>query len=172
MRLTNTIRDAFVRSVMNDVPFVDYNEAASKLVINAIASYFKETFGVEIAELGQGNWVNLQSVQLPGHLLSVYTYSSHYNFVERNLPELWETLKALDVRHREQNIQRAKLEEQIRGVTMSVTTRKALADALPEFEKYLPQDEAKAVRTLPVVQNVIADFVKAGWPKTKEGAPA
>jgi hypothetical protein len=38
---------------------------------------------------------------------------------------------------------------------------------LPEFEKYLPEDEAQAVRALPVVTNVVADFVKAGWPTKK-----
>lgn len=45
------------------------------------------------------------------------------------------------------------------------TTRKQAAEVLPEFEKYLPEDEPKALRTLPALANVAADFVKAGWPK-------
>jgi hypothetical protein len=62
---------------------------------------------------------------------------------------------------------RADLRSKLKSVAYSVSTRKALVAALPEFEKYLPADEAKAVRTLPVVQNVVADFVKAGWPARK-----
>ena len=44
-------------------------------------------------------------------------------------------------------------------------TRAALAAALPEFEKYLPADEPKALRSLPSMANVASEFVKAGWPK-------
>ena len=55
---------------------------------------------------------------------------------------------------------------------LGASTRKGLADALPEFEKYLPADEPAAVRSLPVVANVVADFVKAGWPKGKQPARA
>ena len=68
------------------------------------------------------------------------------------------------------NKARKALAEKLRAVAYSVTTRKALAAALPEFEKYLPPDDAAAIRTLPVVANVVADFVKAGWPKGKKPA--
>lgn len=33
MKLTNTIRDAFVRSVMKDVPTVDYKEQAREIMV-------------------------------------------------------------------------------------------------------------------------------------------
>jgi hypothetical protein len=52
-----------------------------------------------------------------------------------------------------------------------VSTRKALVDLLPEFEKYLPADEAKAIASLPAVANVLSDFVKAGWPKNQPKMP-
>ena len=35
---------------------------------------------------------------------------------------------------------------------------------LPEFAKYLPKAVAKT-DNLPAVANLVADFVKAGWPK-------
>jgi hypothetical protein len=53
----------------------------------------------------------------------------------------------------------------------AVSTRKALIDLLPEFEKYLPADESKAVASLPAVANVLSDFVKAGWPKNQPKMP-
>jgi len=47
------------------------------------------------------------------------------------------------------------------------TTTKQLRELLPEFDRYLPAEEEKTLRTLPVVQNIVADFVKAGWPAKK-----
>lgn len=37
---------------------------------------------------------------------------------------------------------------------------------MPEAEKYLPK-EAKSSTNVPAVANVVADLVKAGWPKGK-----
>jgi hypothetical protein len=57
----------------------------------------------------------------------------------------------------------------LKSVAYACTTRKQLEEALPEFSNYLPEEEAKAARDLPVVVNVVADFVKAGWPKKNQG---
>ena len=64
------------------------------------------------------------------------------------------------------------LETKLMAAANSCTTRKALVELLPEFEKYLPADQAAACKTLPAVANIMADFVKAGWPKdeAKKGA--
>ena len=75
-----------------------------------------------------------------------------------------------DSAEKEQEGIRASLKSQLKSAAHSVTTRKALAALLPEFEKYLPADEAAACKTLPVVQNIVADFAKAGWPKGKKAA--
>ena len=53
------------------------------------------------------------------------------------------------------------------AAAMSCTTRKALANLLPEFEQYLPEDTPAAIRSLPAIANIVADFSKAGWPKDK-----
>jgi hypothetical protein len=66
---------------------------------------------------------------------------------------------------------RKELRSKLQATADAVTTRKALIDLLPEFEKYLPADEAKAVATLPAVANVLSDFVKAGWPKNQPKMP-
>lgn len=69
-----------------------------------------------------------------------------------------------------QKRRRKDLEAKLSAAAESCTTRKALADLLPEFAKYLPEDEAAACKTLPAVANIVADFTKAGWPKAKATA--
>jgi len=65
----------------------------------------------------------------------------------------------------EQERQRVALRDKLKRAAASFTTRKQLAEAMPEFEKYLPADEAAAIRSLPAVTNVVGDFQRAGWPK-------
>jgi hypothetical protein len=165
MKLTNTIRDAFVRAAMDDVPSIDYSEkiraeavkaAVEMLPLRAKAAWndkdsrpFVHSFYRSIGNTG---------VNLPG------TGES------KAVDKVREACAALVEAEGKQNEQRAALKSRLRAVAYSVSTRKALADALPEFEKYLPADEAAALRTVPVIANVVAEFVQAGWPKGKKKA--
>jgi len=85
--------------------------------------------------------------------------------VAKLLEALKEKKEAQDKMHRD-------LEAKLMAAANSCTTRKALVDLLPEFEKYLPAGQAEACKTLPAVANIMADFVKAGWPAGKQGATA
>jgi hypothetical protein len=156
---------------MDDVPSVDYEEQARKIGMTAVEEEFNKVFhGVDYKKASDSGWLNRCAVSMPGKFNSLYMYASSYKLLER-LPA-WEALNALATQYSAQRDKRSTLEQKIRGVAYSVTTRKALVAALPEFEKYLPADEEKAIRTLPVVQNVVADFVKAGWPKDRKGVAA
>jgi hypothetical protein len=73
-----------------------------------------------------------------------------------------------DVHHNSMTSLRTK----IKGAAYACNTTKQLRELLPEFERYLPAEEEKTLRTLPVVQNIVADFVKAGWPDKKKGVKA
>jgi len=55
----------------------------------------------------------------------------------------------------------------LRNAVDSCTTRKALMDRLPEFEKYFPAEGAPISKNLPALANVVADLSKLGWPKKK-----
>jgi hypothetical protein len=169
MRLTNYIRDAFVRAALADVPQVDYEEALRSAVVkDAVA-------------------------QLPPKVRSVYTDANTRHFLEcttwypRNetgrrrvdvsamIPWPDDSFKLSEAgqakvdeiiaRLKGQQDAHESLERQLRAVAYSVQTRKALVEALPEFEKYLPADDAAALRTVPAIANVVAEFMKAGWPK-------
>ena len=159
MKLTNSMREAFVRSAMNDVPTIDYSEkirsAAMKLAIAGLPPKVRAIY---------------QDEALRGFVASYYRNVAG---VHMNLPgadresstPISAQLKPLEV---EADAQHAKLEtlrRHLKSVAQSAGTRAALAKMLPEFEKYLPADEATALRTVPALANVVADFVKAGWPK-------
>lgn len=161
MKLTNTIRDAFVRSAMDDVPSEDFTEQARSLITaDAVAALPPKVRAI---------W-NDKTLR---HLVATFYCHQHREFTaqvpgcnELKLsPETMTALDALGGKHVAQITSRRALKDKLRSVAYSVNTRKALVDALPEFEKYLPKDEAAACRTLPVVANVVSEFVKAGWPK-------
>lgn len=163
MKLTNVIRDAFVRAVMADVPFVDYQQQGRDLIfqhaIESMPPLVRAAWDSPDCKqyINQNYWHNPQFHQFG------CCVPSEDNF--KPAPKVLAKLKELATLLKTQAEKHQQLKTNIRTVALSVTTRKALADALPEFEKYLPEDEAKANRLLPCVQNVVADFVKAGWPK-------
>lgn len=168
MRLTNTMRDAFVLAAMNDVPKVDYQEEAEKIAKDHLDLMFKQTFpGLDRKELELSGWLTGSvRVELPGSLDSVYTQAPSYGVLRRET-EVWKKLNEIAIKHNEQRTKLLALRSNLKAVASSVTTRNALLAALPEFEKYLPADERQAIKTLPAVANIVSDFVKAGWPKTK-----
>ena len=160
MRLTNSIRSAFVNSVMNDVPSVDYAELMQKEAnrigrammppeIAAVYDKYPKWFEGEWARVGQ--W---------------YGYGP---FPRNNAEFRAEDIQAMDLLkqlEKEQNLALSRLRNQLEQAAASATTTKALAEMFPEFAKYLPAEETKT-RNLPAIANVVADFMKAGWPKSQ-----
>lgn len=167
MKLTNTIRDAFIRAAMNDVPQIDYQEKTIKVVLDDAISQLP---------------IKVRAIYKDGELSSFIRHRNKYfGCAYVAIPakdddfELTGAAKKLvsqfDIASDLQGKNHAELSKKLRAVAYSVGTRKALADALPDFEKYLPADEAAACKTLPCIANVVTDFVKAGWPKgTKKAA--
>lgn len=167
MKLTNTIRDAFISSVMNDVPSVDHQEIfraeATKLAVEALPPAVRRL------------WTNKETREF------VKTVRVGHWRMAAHVPGVDETtvgalLKPLQEEHErrsnDQDEQRQLLRRSLHGAAYAAKTRKQLAEMLPEFEKYLPADEPAANRSLPVVANVVASFVQAGWPKGKKAVAA
>jgi len=160
MRLTKNMKTAFVRAVMDDVPQIDYYEqirnaakdgALSLMPPTVLHAYkkhpeFFETTGRHVGDAGYYYLPIPEKMKLPQTVFAEITRLYDLNAV--------------------QNLSRKDLKSKIEAAANACATLKALKDMLPEFEKYMPADEPAACRTLPVVQNVVADFVKAGWPKS------
>jgi hypothetical protein len=159
MRLTKIIRESFVRAAMQDVPQVQYDEAINKMLVENVIA------------------------QMPPDMLKAYQkhpelFNKDGRYVDNQIgyvyfpcaikpaPEAIRAALELCEKRRVQKIERNTLEEKLRAAADSVTTRKSLVALLPEFEKYLPADEPAACKTLPAVANLLADFTKAGWPKS------
>lgn len=168
MRLTNQIRDAFISGVMRDVPSVDYSEQIRKLLCEDIEAQLPPAVLAIYKDKALCGYVNKSWSSFDTGVSVTYPWSD--NITPSITAPTREKVAELGRLSKLQSAARNDLQRKLKNVAYSVTTRKALVQALPEFEKYLPEDEAKAVRTLPVVQNVVADFVKAGWPVSKKGA--
>ena len=154
---------------MHDVPKIDYQEQAHKMAREAIRAQFKKDFPtMDYDAAGETGWFESSSISMPHHVDNFYTKVSRgYNMLRED-EKLWAKLEALSNKKQEQDKNIRVLEARLKGVAYACTTRKQLAEALPEFTSYLPDEEAKAARDLPVVANVLSDFVKAGWPKNQK----
>lgn len=172
MKLTNTLRDAFIRAAMNDVPQVDYDAQIDKLFRDAAVAALPAKVRALLKDKECERYVHFEYRSFTGLYRNQHVPCSRFREDFKLPPEVQTQIRALIDKSEAQGRQRNDLERKLRGVAYGVTTRKALADALPEFVKYLPADEQAAARSLPVVANVVAEFVKAGWPKDAKMAKA
>lgn len=164
MKLTNYMRDAFVRSAMDDVPSIDYTEQIRAAVMKEAVALLPPKVRAVWQDAAcraylESNYITIGNVgvaAVPGP--NGDGYKTARKKIEDAVADLVAKSKAQGERNKALN-------EKLRACAYSASTRKQLAELLPEFEKYLPPDEAAALRSLPVVANVVADFVKAGWPK-------
>ena len=161
MKLTNAMRDAFVRAVMDDVPSIDYEEQIRQIVqqtvYNAMPAKLKAVWDDEALRDCVGtHWmriVDCMSVTVP-----------YYPSYDDALKSVKETCEALHKLHHEQLDKRCDLKATLYGVVRGKTTTKALIEALPQFEKYVPKDP-QVSRNVPALANVLEAFAAAGWPK-------
>jgi hypothetical protein len=166
MRLTKTIREAFVRAAMDDVPKVDYQAQIHKLIQDDAISKLPPKIKAIALDKDLRHFVRTETHYIEGfHISNARVMHPEYS----RSPNVDEQVKALLVEYEDQRQRMKALKTKLTATAEAVTTRKALVELLPEFEKYLPADEAKALATLPAVANVLSDFVKAGWPKQNQG---
>lgn len=172
MRLTNFLREAFVRAAMHDVPKIDYQEQAHKYARDVIKAKFKEAFPkMDYDTAAKSSWFRDAYISLPYHLSNISVPVSCGSNMLSSDPVVWAKLEEFSTLRQEEDNKICALRSKLEGVAAACTTRKQLLEALPEFEQYLPEEEAKAAKNLPAVANVLSDFVKAGWPKNQPKMP-
>lgn len=159
MRLTNTIRDAFILAVMQNVPREDYDAQATKLVQDDIRAQLPAKIREIADDPTLRRYLKLETIYTGGfNNVAVYSNGS-----AKLSDAAKEELNALTLKARAQTNTRDGLKSRLRSCAYGVSTRKALAEMLPEFERYLPPDEPADLRSLPVVANVVNEFKAAGW---------
>jgi hypothetical protein len=172
MRLTNFLRDAFVRAAMADVPRIDYQQQAHDYAHSVIKAKFKQAFpDLDYVKAAASGWFKDTYISLPYHINNIYSPVSCGSDMLSSDPVVWKKLEEFGTLRQEEESKIDALQAKLHSVATSCTTRKQLLEALPEFEEYLPAEEAKAAKNLPAVANVLSDFVKAGWPKDAPKMP-
>lgn len=147
MKLTNYLRSAFIRAVMDDVPdprseaLEDEVQAALVKAMSPLCRKLYKQNPRALAREGNSSFSNRRH--------KYYTVGDA-NFEETVKPfmakiEAWKTAKA-------------NLETVVNGCT----TLKQLKTALPELEKYMPRENAPTAN-LPAVTNVVPALVALGW---------
>lgn len=173
-RLTNDMRDTFIGRVMADVPSVDYEtkirDAVNKAAVKALPKQVQALYANESTR----RFVNTVRTYLGRRENSIPESMSFCDLPAGSEDELLELAGSIADQFgpawTAQNQTRNDLRAKLRSVAYHCTTTKALAEAFPEFAHYLPKDEIEAMRNLPALANVVADFMKAGWPKDKKPA--
>lgn len=168
-RLTNEMRDSFIRRAMADVPGVDYEQKIRDAVNKAVHVALPKEVKKLLADDATKGFIRTSGASVDGE-----KYVSFYELPSCGrdwLQKVADDAAAPFLKPWKEQAERDEaLRSRLRSIAYHCNTVKKLADALPEFAAYLPKDEHEAIKTLPAIANVVADFVKAGWPKGKKGA--
>lgn len=175
MNLNQSIRDAFIASVMNDVPSIDYDSQFKKIVeldmikqapTKALRECLKDPASrayclhpysrfSHSCKNPDGGSIHSNSVGLN----NIATYDD-YEISE----EAEKDIDSIVIAAYAQTKQREALGTQVRSAIYACRTLKQALERLPEFAKYLPEPTATTVN-LPAIANLAADLIRAGWPK-------
>ena len=169
MRLTNYIREAFIEAAMQDIPKKKSNlEEMSKIAQEDINSRLPKN--IKKIWLENTDERDFLIVRHDSFKKASFCYPSTSAYSSGSRP-LSDSVKAkLELMAEENDAECKKLNElrsKLKGAAYACTTTKQLRDLLPDFSKYLPNEEEQTARSLPVVANIVEEFKKAGWPKTQ-----
>ena len=182
MKLTKQHRADFIEAVMADVPEESYPTQVEDIVRKLWRAILKREGLENISEsrlnkesVHVSYFVNheteeaIAKIPVDGkqwnysrqYICSLYLHGISGEDVKEitTCTEIAELVKKAAVQHN----YRAALRTRISAVIDSCSTLKQAKEALPEFEKYLPDEPGKMDRSLPVVGNLVAELTKAGW---------
>ena len=145
MKLTNYMRDAFIRSVMQDVPHPDYKalcDEAQGALVKAMSPKVRAVYEEDPKAL-KATYANFGR-----ECHTLYHGGVDYSKV---LAPIYEKASA-----------RHEAEKKLKAVVYGCSTVKQLRDAFPEFGKYLPSDNKPVTANLPAVSGVVAQLVSLG----------
>ena len=169
MRLNKSQKKAFVTSIMDDVPQVDYGTEINKLVVDAYLAQLPSAL-IEALDKDPSIKSHLEHTYVSaGFSRSIAVLGRHNNrsnmsgFAPEKRAKITELSEKAQAQEKEQDKLRGKLWDAVEACS----TLKQLQNALPEFASYMPK-EVEAIRNLPAVRGVFSDFQKAGFPKGKE----
>ena len=163
MKLTSHIRDSICRSIMNDVPQVDYREKLQQLFIKL--QYPKLPLPVQAIwdrkDLREYVRTNDYHSYPVGYISGIPCGEiAGFFWTEEDRAQI----TALEAEATAQEKERDTLEAQIRGAVNSCSTLASFIKRYPEFKKYAEQEAGTTA--YPVAETtLVTSLMKAGWPK-------
>ena len=156
MRLTKSIKQAIVTSIMNDVPkhIPNLEEGKRKLqeaVVKAMSPDVRKLYKSKPSALAK-EYVHGYS----------HGFDSTFYVIAGDVD-----IKPILEPYRKEHDERQAVRIKIKGIVEGCNTTTQLRKLLPEFDKYIPTD-AEPAKNLPAVANVVSDLTKMGWPKQGE----
>lgn len=170
MRLNKFDKDAFVTAAMDDVPKVDHDVLAKKLVVDCL----KASVPVDIQNMiaKYPDWFGAEHVIMPPNICDFYTVLTPRRIRWEDVvtdPKDVAKMQELAAAAKAQYQSRIVLEGNLRSTIEGFSTLKSALAALPEFAKYLPEErDGKVNRSMPAVANLVTTMMQAGWPKEKK----
>lgn len=180
MKLTKAHRAEFVRAVLADVPTKDYPTQAEDLARKLCQAKYKELGLAKVDPSRLSYAVIYVRVWASDIVLadcpkngSYYPWNTIAQIAGRGLneheiAEITDCPEMMAIRQgfADECNMMTNLRKQLTAVIASCSTLKQAKETLPEFIKYLPGEPGNVVgHTLPVVDDLVADLSKAGWPK-------
>ena len=173
MRLTNSIRQAFVQSVLDDVPKTDYQEQLRELIK---ADAYKQ-LPAEIQRIADDNTLisylntsyhNVSANRDDGFdsyfSLGMQIYNPYGTYQEN--ADTKTTKLELIGKHLAQEKTLNALREKLRVAIEAVNTVKQAKEVMPEFAKYLPAEVEKSNGLpAPIFKTLLSDLKNVGFPK-------
>jgi hypothetical protein len=148
MRLTNYLRDAFVRNVSNNIPVVKAPSLTliQEMCYNLADPRLKIIYDDEkLREQLQKSWVYLEEIH--GYIFSFGVD--------------WEEFPAV-INYREKLQKRRDAIDKLRRAAYGCKTLKELREALPDLTDYMPDENKPAKISVPMVVDVVKDLTAAG----------
>lgn len=157
------MKEAFVQSVMNDVPSVDYVDHGKNLVQGELVKLVPK----KLQDVYDDKDTRVHLDTSTAWFGSVYGYF-YFGSLKDNLPEaVKEAAKALGKKSDEQAKTRQELRQKLNQALEPITTTKALKEAFPGYEKHYPYEETKPTTNVPSVLlgDLLTTLAAAGVPK-------
>lgn len=169
MKLTNAMRDTFVRHVMQDVPEIDYQAELQKVAEAHVCEKLPKEITKIFKNASLKGFIAISNMSFrsqSGRYLSAnIPIYSDYSSVKSDLLLLPEFADLL-TKHDKQTETRISLKYKVEQSIQSVSTVKQALELMPAFAKYLPkQGETISKLTPAVIANLAADLSASGWPK-------
>lgn len=168
MKLTKVHRSAFVKAVIADIPTIDYEDQAIKLMVEDSINQLPEILQTAARDPKCAPYLQRRSFW-NGFNRSAPVFASPMMSYAVS-PKTQKEVERLRRSHAHQQERIDEVKAKVTGVIEGCATLRQAKERLPDFIKYLPQDEQKGTPNLPALTNIVADLTKLGWPKDKKAA--